>query len=475
MISWLSLSNWWAGIGIGLLSSILIFRKPFLGLVLFTALIPLEEFTAINSSFTITKLFGALTFIAWIFHLIKSKEKVKANNVFWVILLFFGWASLSSFWAINKNLSLARIPMLIQLAGLYLICINLIKTRKGLNLVLGSFLAGSIVASFICLFNICTRPLWILNPKDSTLLLFVSTCSSQWPNVFARVIGIGLLFSLLFLGETKRWPQRIFLIVISSLFILLITKVQQRGAWIVLPLAWLSQISLGKFRFKETFFILLLIVFVIFVGLKTNFLPKGNHGITNAALSIIDFNATTHSAIKKIVTKFQELTKMKKMTPTILLNIPQRTEWGGRTYIWKVGWEIIKANPFLGVGLLNFGIAHDIYCLKLKSSGIVCQWGAGPHSDVVGITAETGIVGLLLFLFIFILTYQHIRKEGKSRTVIYAVILIGFIFAAGLSTTDHYRKFYWLALAISYLLPRLKTKALACKATVCERPIGTNA
>ena len=68
-----------------------------------------------------------------------------------------------------------------------------------------------------------------------------------------------------------------------------------------------------------------------------------------------------------------------------------------RFEIWKVAVAMIAANPVMGVGTGVYGATHQLYV----ASGRFDQIAAGPrdtHSTYLNVAAETGLVGLILFL-----------------------------------------------------------------------------
>ena len=101
----------------------------------------------------------------------------------------------------------------------------------------------------------------------------------------------------------------------------------------------------------------------------------------------------------------------------------------------KISLQLIKLSPIIGVGLNNF-IVH------------LPEFWHGPtfllqpvHNIYLLLAADTGIIGLLIFLWFLFLTYRRLFTIHYSLfTSLTAILLLGFF--------DH----YWLTLQQTQLL-----------------------
>ena len=176
-------------IAIGLISAALIvFFKPFIGFLAMVAMMPMEELTTlgqIGQSFTAIRLLGTVVLLAWLFQVLIGKERIKTNNIFWITVILVGWFLTTSLWAEDRTLSFTRMLVITQLIGLYLITINLVKSKSHFNLILWFYLLGSTAASISAVLNI-----------QESLLLRASVVEGQDPNIFAKATGLGLIISI---------------------------------------------------------------------------------------------------------------------------------------------------------------------------------------------------------------------------------------------------------------------------------------
>lgn len=124
-----------------------------------------------------------------------------------------------------------------------------------------------------------------------------------------------------------------------------------------------------------------------------------------------------------------------------IININPESSFG-RLYIWRISLGMLRDYPLLGVGYGNYGYQYLNYQAKFFSNpeNLIYQDKAvglkEAHSEVVHILAETGVIGLILFLFIIVVFArysQQVLQKNKHeidrnlflRCIIAAFIIIG--------------------------------------------------
>jgi O-antigen ligase len=108
--------------------------------------------------------------------------------------------------------------------------------------------------------------------------------------------------------------------------------------------------------------------------------------------------------------------------------------WGTRLDAWFIVIEIAKASPIFGLGFANY----YWYALYFPIRGYFVPFNS--HSQYIDIIAQTGILGLLSFLWIFFAVgrlgwqLRETAPEGFPRAYTYGVIggVAGTLVAAGL-------------------------------------------
>lgn len=107
---------------------------------------------------------------------------------------------------------------------------------------------------------------------------------------------------------------------------------------------------------------------------------------------------------------------------------------------WELGRAsllMIKENPLVGMGLNNFIPKIPIFWQNLSA----VYWLQPVHNIYLLVSAETGLVGLLIFLWFLFLTYKRLMiSHSLLITSLTAILLLGFF--------DH----YWLTLQQTQLL-----------------------
>ncbi|MES2781020.1 MAG: O-antigen ligase family protein [Bacteroidota bacterium] len=123
------------------------------------------------------------------------------------------------------------------------------------------------------------------------------------------------------------------------------------------------------------------------------------------------------------------------------LTLLTRTEsFKERKNLWDNTWQMISEHPITGVGAANWQIHMPKYGMqKFYEVNYTISEGLTnfqrPHNDFLWVWAETGIVGFLLYVFIFtatlVYTYKLLKQEEKLFLKIgYAMLflqVLGFI------------------------------------------------
>jgi len=145
----------------------------------------------------------------------------------------------------------------------------------------------------------------------------------------------------------------------------------------------------------------------------------------------------------------------------------------GRTTIWKVGWREVQHHPILGVGAGNFSDAGARYVIEPglinhNATGYTAYFIDTPtvaHNTYLEILAEEGIVGLMIFLAIIVVSLDCARRaalrfraagDEEMELLSYGLLcgVIGFL-AASFFLSEEYSKQLYLLLAMGPALLRV--------------------
>src|SRR5439155_15868390 len=103
-----------------------------------------------------------------------------------------------------------------------------------------------------------------------------------------------------------------------------------------------------------------------------------------------------------------------------------------RYEIWKVARSIIREHPIAGVGLGAYPAAHQLNARRSQFNP-TARGARDTHSTYLNVTAETGFVGLAIFLSSYVmlmLSIEKLRRRAKKLRPLTAQTL--FMFEIGM-------------------------------------------
>ncbi|GAI39446.1 unnamed protein product, partial [marine sediment metagenome] len=126
----------------------------------------------------------------------------------------------------------------------------------------------------------------------------------------------------------------------------------------------------------------------------------------------------------------------------------------GRINIWRVGWEMVKANPVIGVGLQNFPARFEQYTEAAGLSGAYGIYpGRDPHNIFLAVWAELGIIGLTIFAGFLWHIFKKLYYYRFNSSGVLGLLLFFFLVIFGLSGTLLYKKPFWIGLSLATVIP----------------------
>lgn len=382
---------------------------PFYGLLLFVLLIPIESaFLSIGGgAATITRFVGIIVFGLWILDIAYHRRKIIFPVNLTIGLILVIWGGISILWATSQKTTIDRVMTAAQLIMLAILIINLINTPKKLNQLLVALFIGCAIALTLGMLGIGLK-------EDSYLLTLQDQSAKEYGSYVGIVFLIGSILLIFKKGKLR-------FVGLASVLITLIPliRVNQRGIFLGLGVAWLVIAIITKQKFRTFFFIILVTVVI-------SYLPGYllQQGLINEYLA-------ERLTIQSII----------------------ETGGTGRTEIWETGLRMFKDNWLLGVGWGNFTVEYKKY-------SIVPGPGKDPHGDLIGLACELGVIGFLIFISMYIRIFindlkiigQKNQNKYKIQTLIVISLMI-FIFTVGFTSTLLYRKIYWIILGTGLAWP----------------------
>jgi O-antigen ligase len=422
---------------LGLGFALVVYRWPFLGLLLFAGTLAIEELLVLEGTggrLPGSRLLGTMVFGAWMAGKLLRREPVVPllkSPLSVTAALFFAFALSSTLWAYWPNAAQRGALILVMYIALGLLTFDLVRSWERLDRVIKALVLGGTAAALITIEQavvggarraggdvaggINTTSLILVTILPLAFYLLRSRTSTFW-----RVLGI--TYIAVGVSATVVTYSRMSLLVLP----------------IILPLLAFHTIAGRRGRVP----ILAAAVAAFGVGLYA--VPTER--LQDRVATIVPYIQQTLGSDTGIV---------------------QASERG---FHLKVGLAIARDHPLIGAGFQNFGhLFRDEYQFFVPGAGYVWYSPRSPHSAHIGILANLGIVGLGLWLALLfgaglIPAVKAWRRMARARfwnahlaaqAVTYALGLQVFVY--GFYSNIQFSKLLWILLGLAgaaYVLAR---------------------
>jgi O-antigen ligase len=404
-------------IAIGIILAVVFLKYPFGGLLLFVSMIPFESaFFSIGGAVTYTRLLGFYILGLWLIKLLIERRSIKFMPYTKIFIPFLVWALLSIFWSVDKSSALEYWQTLVQMFAFSLYIYNEVVDYKQLKLIL-------VILAISCFLTVLMGYFRVSSLGERTLL----SLASQGVKEYASMIGAAFLSCIILFSHVNSRRLKAFLLLAIIFCIYPLFAAGERGVFLGLATGWFAIALVSKHKLANLGFALVTglafysaFQIISYYGLLSNF------AIYRFSLSsIIDTGGT------------------------------------GRLDIWRVGLDIIRNHPLIGVGLGNFIYAYTRYA-PLLLVGSYATAAFGPHNDLISVITELGIIGFILFsgflASIWIRFGKLLRGILNPEITLLATWLLGlwiYYLSVGFTTVFIYRKYYWLLVALVEVLIKI--------------------
>ena len=341
---------------------------------------------------------GALWTIGYATLLFIKERKNLIVKSSYIIILFFTWALLSSVKSPLVGSALSNnLQTLIPSLSLFFLVQFWIVDRNDYDFLTDAFTASVLVSALLAII------LYAGNSNDPGRIEAMGILSNS--NDIAALCILALPFTLKPFFSPQRYPSKQFYPLYFFMpmpLLLIIYYSQSRGALLALATVvggWIFT------HFRVRWYILILFLLVTF--LSVNYIASRR--------DVDDVHQSTQSRIS----------------------------------YWIAGGNMALHNPILGVGMGNYPDKFEQY-----SSSHLYEFGKRTaHSSWILILAETGIVGFLFFISIFILALKEAYKRIDEYPEVF-LSLAGYMMT--MSFLSHSYLFYpYLILGIVFAITRL--------------------
>jgi O-antigen ligase len=381
-----------------------------LGLLSFLAILPQ------SGSLSLAKGAGLVLALAWIARVSLGEHDERSffadhAQLAWLMIAFFGWAVLTLVWAEQMGVGLAALSRYAPNLLLLPIAYTAVRQERDLKVVLAAIVFGAVMAAVFGL----------LQPSSSSIESTRATSTVGDPNELAGALLVGLAIGAGFaVARGSSLALRLGGLLAVPLCAAGIFLSVSRGGLIALGVMLVvGTLAAGRWRVAMT---------VLLGGL--------------AACGVLYFTQVAPLPARE-----------RLLTPN---------GGSGRSDLWKVGMRIARANPVGGVGVGNSEHAAASYVLRpgiIHQADLIFSTDPFPlHNTYLQVLAETGAVGLLLFLALTAVCLGcvlraarlaaqrgNVTMEALSRAVFLA--LVGTV-VANFFISVQFSKLLWMLLAL---------------------------
>ena len=407
---------WGAILVAGLFVVLATLVKPEVGLVLTVFAVPFGSVREVPlGAMTVSAAEGlvGLLLFGWIARAASRRTlDLSAAPLVWPLGLFLAFAVFSLTTATSLPLALKEVLRWLELTAVYVVVATSIRGDR-IRLLVLTILAAGLAQALQGFYQFFMR----VGPPSFAIGPFLRAYGSfEQPNPYAGYLGMVLPFAfaiaLLYRSEPckavrdffplRRWPW-LRLMAYATLGAAVVAMVMSlsRGAWLAGAFA-LAVVALASSRraFLIGTTILVVAALVLAVG-ALNLLPS--EIVSRAAKALDSFSIfDVRSAV------------------------PTGENWAifDRMARWQATWSMFEASPLLGVGIGNYADAYPRYALPGWEEAL-----GHAHNIYLNIAAETGIIGLALYLLLIgswfwhagwllaALSRQGNRPSGSERAV----------------------------------------------------------
>lgn len=376
---------------------------------------PVEEATAVLlGGRTLVWLCLVLAAATWATSLLLKRRLPKVN---WLatgaLAAWVAWSAASVFWAHDRGLAWERVLILGQSLAFFVLLQDVLSDRRWMRVALCAYFAGASAAAVALIA--------VSSGSDASRAVLVAR---QGPIEFAQALGLAFLATPLIYSWCKSRIARVGVLVAADSIFVAMVFTGSRAAWVGLlvavPMAWLF----AGHRLRRLRWVLPCVAI-----------------LAAETFLLVEFELVPTDTNWRMGTLF---------------DVEANLGGSGRLNIWAVGWEMVKANPTLGVGAGNFPPRFEEY---IDSAGLRDAFaiypGRDPHSVPLSVLAELGPVGAIaVCLLFFAMAIPLIRAARASPEAAIGLAVLVFLSVVALASTIQYSKYFWLGCGVIAAMAR---------------------
>ena len=342
------------------------------------------------------------------------------------VLAFISWAALSYFYALNQNEVIIRFFTFLNFYVFILVLSTFIKHSNlkfiDLCLIVSIVLVAELYYSYKVYFEIIEFGKYDFNQNNKLAGIFANR------NVTSSIFLMQIPFILYLYLSTNKVFIKIFTIFTLYVTLFMIFLLSSRTAYVIMSA--LLIVFLIDFIIKKKY--------IKTLWSKSIFVVFGLALVVNFSLSTLTLGQESGA---DAITRVSSIDTSDYSTATRL-----------RYYVYGVNHLI--SNPLFGVGLGNWKIESINYDKENVYSYIVPYT---MHNDFLEVGAELGLIGIILYLFIFIypkieLLKSYLHRDKLMYLVILSSLIVYFIDSNLNFPFTRIGTFFWFSFLISVYL-----------------------
>ena len=411
-------------------------RSPYLfPYSLYVLLVPFDNLLRIGPGGTLTKLMGFLSAVAIATVIVREKRIVRPPVTVFVAAGYALWTLASVFWAYNVPAAIVDAQTMFSLVLMYFVLSAAPIAERDLRAICACIVASGVAASayaFVAFHG-------VVDAQEASRVVVNVAGRTIDPNDFANSL---------------------------------------------LPSLALALVAFVNAKSIRTALIMLVAVAVIMEGIIVSVSREGILGATVIALVVVLFSRRRVIALAIALPAFI-------IVPIAVPSIGMRwmqafsTGGAGRTSIWAVDYAAWLQHPIIGWGAGAGTIAYDSNLLRVAPK-LFYGWSRPPHNVPLHSMVDMGIVGLLLIVAAYLLTYKQlfpIRRDDPLHD-----LRVGLLAAfAALGVVSLFidmsgAKYLWIVIAaiaqlrsVTMMRPDAAAPAIVYEPPPRTRPVGVPA
>lgn len=343
---------------LGGFSLLILSVRPYVGVLAFTTILFVENAFGSGEGITPMKVIGVVILTGWLVNLALEKRKEFQFTGFVLVLLFFlVWCGISLAYAVDTRTALSLLFTYAQLALATLMFKSVVDTPDRMRGVYWTFVVCATLSTIVAIvgyyFGLTRAAMGLVGNK----------------NLLATYISVAIVCAYFLHQETKDGVRRMALVACLPVLFLGLALTFSRAGLMVLVLT----LGFVWYRVARQRKFLMLAGSISMLCLLTFVLPAA---FWQRAGSIVP-------AIRR-----------------------QEDTFGTRLRLWRVALRMVEDRPVVGVGPGNYVVAYPRYA----RGGDQLFQKYVTHNAYVGMAAETGVIGLGLFVLISGLALREARR-----------------------------------------------------------------